>query len=220
MDRIFSILNGIQFAISSMMKIGDRVKNINTECTHYGSEGVIEDIQQLPYDMGYIIAYRTTNSGPTWQADQMLKKTKDQLALALEETEDKEEDTENETEEVMEEFDEYKNDLMGMSLSSLKAIKTHVDAILSQVESNETVRKNLTETWLQGKIAVVDDQLRSIHDFVMYADENDDTSDAGSKPGLWENIRKKKEREGKDYKPAKRGDPDRPDPKQWKKLTK
>jgi hypothetical protein len=213
MDRIFSILNGIQVAIASMMKVGDRVKNINTECAHYGSEGVIEDIQQLPYDMGYIVSYKTTNSGPTWEANQTLRKTKDQLALSLNDTEAEENNT-------TKEFDEYKNDLMGMSLSSLKAIKTHVDAILNQVESNESVRKNLTETWLQGKIAVVDDQLRSIHDFVMYADENDDTSDAGSKPGLWENIRKKKEREGKDYKPAKRGDPDRPDPKQWKKLTK
>ena len=29
---------------------------------------------------------------------------------------------------------------------------------------------------------------------------------------LWENIRKKKEREGKNYKPAKKGDKDRPDP--------
>jgi hypothetical protein len=35
---------------------------------------------------------------------------------------------------------------------------------------------------------------------------------------LWENIRKKKEREGKDYKPAKRGDKDRPDPDAWKKA--
>jgi hypothetical protein len=39
-----------------------------------------------------------------------------------------------------------------------------------------------------------------------------------AKPGLWENIRKKKEREGKKYKPAKPGDPDRPDPKSWKKA--
>jgi hypothetical protein len=43
---------------------------------------------------------------------------------------------------------------------------------------------------------------------------------SGDKPGLWDNIRKKKEREGKKYKPAQPGDPDRPDPKQWKKLTK
>lgn len=43
---------------------------------------------------------------------------------------------------------------------------------------------------------------------------------AAERPGLWENIRKKKQREGKNYKPAKPGDKDRPDPKQWKKLTK
>jgi hypothetical protein len=39
-----------------------------------------------------------------------------------------------------------------------------------------------------------------------------------AKPGLWDNIRKKKEREGKDYKPAKKGDKDRPDPEAWKKA--
>jgi len=39
-------------------------------------------------------------------------------------------------------------------------------------------------------------------------------------PGLWENIRKKKERMGKKYKPAGPGDKGRPDPEQWKKLTK
>ena len=41
---------------------------------------------------------------------------------------------------------------------------------------------------------------------------------AADRPGLWENIRKKKEREGKKYKPAKRGDKDRPDPESWKKA--
>lgn len=39
-----------------------------------------------------------------------------------------------------------------------------------------------------------------------------------AKPGLWENIRKKKEREGKNYKPAKPGDPDRPTPEQIKRA--
>lgn len=33
---------------------------------------------------------------------------------------------------------------------------------------------------------------------------------AKKKPGLWENIRRKKERMGKNYRPAKPGDPDRP----------
>ena len=41
---------------------------------------------------------------------------------------------------------------------------------------------------------------------------------AAEKPGLWENIRRKKEREGKNYKPAQPGDPDRPTPEQIKKA--
>jgi hypothetical protein len=36
--------------------------------------------------------------------------------------------------------------------------------------------------------------------------------------GLWENIRKKKAREGKNYKPAKPGDKDRPQKEAWKKA--
>lgn len=43
-------------------------------------------------------------------------------------------------------------------------------------------------------------------------------SESEDKPGLWENIRKKKEREGKKYKPAKPGDKDRPNPKAWKEA--
>jgi hypothetical protein len=39
-----------------------------------------------------------------------------------------------------------------------------------------------------------------------------------AKPGLWENIRKKKERLGKKYKPAKPGDPDRPEKDAFKKA--
>lgn len=54
-----------------------------------------------------------------------------------------------------------------------------------------------------------------------YYDTEDDNSIeiwdvAIAKPGLWENIRKKRDREGKKYKPAKRGDPDRPSPEAWK----
>lgn len=39
-----------------------------------------------------------------------------------------------------------------------------------------------------------------------------------SRQGLWDNIRKKKKREGKDYKPAKPGDKDRPSKEAWKKA--
>ena len=49
-------------------------------------------------------------------------------------------------------------------------------------------------------------------------EESEEWDVAEAKPGLWENIRKKKEREGKKYKPAKPGDPDRPDKDAWKKA--
>jgi hypothetical protein len=51
-----------------------------------------------------------------------------------------------------------------------------------------------------------------------FGEETEEWDIAGEKPGLWENIRKKKEREGKNYKPAKPGDPDRPDKDAWKKA--
>jgi len=41
-----------------------------------------------------------------------------------------------------------------------------------------------------------------------------------SKKGLWDNIRDKKKREGKDYKPAKPGDKDRPKKDAWEKAQK
>ena len=117
----------------------------------------------------------------------------------------------------------YKEDFFEMSLGSIKAIAHHAMSILKQAEANdEKVKNNLTESWLQGKIAITEDYMRTIHDFVMFVSwDDDDTSEAKTdRPGLWENIRKKREREGKDYKPTKPGDKYRPDPKQWKELTK
>lgn len=55
-------------------------------------------------------------------------------------------------------------------------------------------------------------------DYEDFEEETVEWDVAAERPGLWENIRKKKEREGKDYKPAKRGDKDRPDPEAWKKA--
>lgn len=123
---------------------------------------------------------------------------------------------EKEEESTEQEMMEYKKDFYDMSVGSLKAIATHATEILNSLE-NPTVRENLTESWLQGKIAITEDYMRTIHDFVMYVTEAADKSD---RPGLWENIRKKKEREGKKYKPAKPGDKDRPDSDTWNKLTK
>jgi hypothetical protein len=51
-----------------------------------------------------------------------------------------------------------------------------------------------------------------------FGEETEEWDIAQAKPGLWDNIRKKKDRLGKKYKPAKPGDPDRPDKDAWKKA--
>jgi len=195
------------------------------------------------------------------------------------------------------ELDEYKTEYLQMVLGSLNKILHNVSDILNNSDL-ERVKENLTEPWLQGMIAVVDDNMGTIHDFVKFYDSEDDSEEteaarkeidrhrkhhhkekpavnllyrglptiithvnmphneqnehesheepnennelttetnetpsespsistpaapAADRPGLWENIRRKKEREGKNYKPAKTGDKDRPDTKTWKKLTK
>ena len=245
------------------------------------------------------------------------------------------EDTEEETPEM--EMMEYKNDFYQMSIGSLRAIMQHSQAIIEALD-NPNIRENLTESWLQGKIAITEDYMRTIHDFVMFVSEgkikadsyndinqfelgpstmknlddlygDDEENDAlnntnaamdalkkahscagtmidkvadpmvterltsawkdgkidaacksmgqlhdfvmnvpladddktlvakepsgdleftdlpvdtksANKPGLWENIRKKRERMGKNYKPAKPGEKDRPDPDAWKKAQK
>lgn len=47
---------------------------------------------------------------------------------------------------------------------------------------------------------------------------SDKKEESDAKKGLWENIRDKKKREGKNYRPAKPGDKDYPDPKSLKKA--
>lgn len=146
------------------------------------------------------------------------KATKDKLNIKAEEHDFTEiEDTEEESPEM--EMMEYKNDFYEMSVGSLRAIANHAQNILGSLD-NPMVKENLTESFLQGKIAITEDYMRTIHDYIMFVTESADTVSAADRPGLWENIRKKKEREGKNYKPAKPGDKDRPDPEQWKKLTK
>ena len=149
----------------------------------------------------------------------ILKEIEQNLISKSEEYTDftKVEDMEVESPEM--EMMEYKNDFYNMSVGSLKAIMMHSKAILENLE-NPQVKENLTESWLQGKIAITEDYMRTIHDFIMFVSEAADSIEAADKPGLWENIRKKKEREGKKYRPAKRGDKDRPDPEAWKKAQK
>ena len=64
---------------STMFKVGDKVKNVNAQCKHYGSEGIVKEIRDLPDDMGYAVVYECTNDGATWKKGDMLGKTEVQL---------------------------------------------------------------------------------------------------------------------------------------------
>ena len=55
-------------------------------------------------------------------------------------------------------------------------------------------------------------------EYVEFEDSPEDWDIAEAKPGLWENIRKKKEREGKNYRPARTEDEGRPTQEQLKRA--
>lgn len=150
--------------------------------------------------------------------------TKDKLGIKTAKAEDGDftevEDMEIESPEM--ELMEYKYDFYQMSLGSIMSIAKHAQAIVDSLE-DPSVKERLTESWLQGKIAVTEDYMLTVYNFLMSGESETDTEEADAAknlPGLWENIRKKRERMGKKYKPAKPGDKDRPNTDQWKKLTK
>jgi hypothetical protein len=205
MERIHSLLNDINDTIINNVKACHEDVQIDDNRRDYDDEIDVIDLQ-------------TEMFGNKMQLDELkkvLKKMRKSKGQDFTGIEDMEEET------IEQEMMEYKNDFYEMSMGSIRAIATHANGILKAIEeNNSSVKENLTESWLQGKIAITEDYMRTIHDFVMFVSDDDDNSDAVSKLGLWDNIRKKKEKMGKNYKPAKPGDKDRPDPKQWKKLTK
>tara|TARA_B100001778_G_C18578464_1_gene626197 strand:+ start:497 stop:907 length:411 start_codon:yes stop_codon:yes gene_type:complete len=113
---------------------------------------------------------------------------------------------------------ESQQDFLEMNIDALKSIMENAEQILASI-TEPTIKNNLTESWLQGKIAITEDYMTTIHDFVKYSSTDDDKEDMAP-ASLWENIRKKKLREGKNYKPAKPGDKDRPNKDAWKRAQK
>lgn len=77
-----------------------------------------------------------------------------------------------EMESVEYEFEEYKNDFLGMSTGSLRSIQHNVNAILDNLE-NPNVKENLTESFLQGKIVVTEEYMIMIHNYVMFNQKDD-----------------------------------------------
>ena len=132
--------------------VGDRVKNVNPECIHYGSRGTVTGVSYLPNEMGKVITYEASNTGDNWTIGQPITKTEVQL----------EHDNPNLASE-----NEYREDFIQMNVGSLNAIMSKSQEII-QALSQENVKENLTEAWLQGKIAITEDYMKTIHDFVMY----------------------------------------------------
>lgn len=62
-------------------KLGDSVLNINPGCKHYQSQGVVQGVEDLPFDKGRIVIYVTTNAGSSWEQGDVLEKTMDQVEI-------------------------------------------------------------------------------------------------------------------------------------------
>ena len=271
--------------------VGSMVRNMDSSCAYYNSIGSVEGINTFPEPMGRVVSYKAVNSGKNWSVGQSIQKNIKHLAIATDFSTDDSRNTDYnnlslmaDDMEEMEPMDEDMNEFLSMALTALKSIAVHAKHLYNSVDDPKVV-ENLTEAWVLAKIAVMEDQMRVIRDYVVFAEDSDESEDAqsskeplkhphhhkpktpshvpvglypmnsrttvivqppqtnnndelnenhnetqeeniptetqmASKPGLWDNIRKKKEREGKKYKPAKPGDKDRPDSDQWKKLTK
>lgn len=88
-------------------------------------------------------------------------------------------------------LEEYKQDFIDMNIGSLKSILTNAQSILDSL-SDPDVKKNLTASWLQGKIAVTEEYMKTIHDYVKFAPVDDDKSVAGCGCGKNKDAKKVK----------------------------
>lgn len=129
---------------------------------------------QMSYDAFLSKLYKMAKrKGPEFVAA-LPEATKEKLGIKK----TKSNDTEDEGSDT--ELMEYKQDFLNMNIGSLRAIMQHAANILKGVEeNNDLVKNNLTESWLQGKIAITEDYMRTIHDFVKYVPPEDDNASAG-----------------------------------------
>lgn len=227
------------FPIVTPQDVPDAISNFGRMKGQMSYESFLKKLYQMAKRKGseFVAALPEASKkqlGLTSKADDMygapsIKELKDSETIMEnekedEEKEDEEEKNEDENEEEdseeASELEEYKEDFYEMSLGSIKSIAMHAQAILDAVNSG-SVKDGLTESWLQGKIAITEDYMLTIHNFLMFGKTETDTEGSVTSQtlsSLWENIRKKKERMGKNYRPAKPGDKDRPNPESWKKA--
>jgi hypothetical protein len=86
-DYLFAVHNYIIYSQeggpheNKNMQEGMRVLNVNANCKHFGSEGIVKKIKDLDNDMGKVVAYEVTNNGTNFKQGDILTKTIDQLNL-------------------------------------------------------------------------------------------------------------------------------------------
>ena len=125
--------------------------------------------------------------------------------------------------------DEDRTDFLSRCMSNTKMNEEYPDGSQryavceksSKAHTADNVRDNYYDQTFGSTELITDESKMYIpreEDYVDFSEEVEEWNFAADKPGLWENIRKKKDREGKKYKPAKKGDSDRPDPESWKKA--
>jgi len=97
-DHIHNYLSSMGLAESSLRQfirevmqshtnepvIGDRIININPQCKHYLSKGIVTNVENLPDDKGTAATYIVVNKGETYDEGDFLTKTLDQIDLDLE----------------------------------------------------------------------------------------------------------------------------------------
>jgi len=156
----------------AMQKIKSRAKKYGIQVSQAQSPGLWENIRKKRERMGK--KYKPARPGDPDRPDpeQWKKLTKGQDS-SIEEIEKMEENPEYE-------LMEYKADFLEMILGSLNSIKKHVDAILENI-SNESVKENLTEPFLQATAALAEDYVMTIHNYVMYNTEAEDEEDEEEK---------------------------------------
>lgn len=68
--------------------------------------------------------------------------------------------------------EEVVSESIEMSKASIKSIVKHANSLTMGI--NETNQSCLSEGWVASKITIIEDYLRTIHDYVMYYEQEDE----------------------------------------------
>ena len=75
--------------------------------------------------------------------------------------------------------DNIREEAYEMAVASLKSIVSRAAGVLKKMEDPEKmdqIQQGLTEPWVQSKITLAEDYVRTIHDFVVFSEQDDDKS--------------------------------------------